>query len=278
MSETFKVACVQTNTGHDVGENIANVSALIRDAANADAELVVLPEVVNIMDLSHKALAEKTQLEDDDVTLRAYRDLATELGVWILIGSLVIKHTVLDDKGFPKFANRSFLINPGGEIVNRYDKIHMFDVDLDGGESYRESNAYEPGDKSVLADLPWGKMGMTICYDLRFGKLYRHLAQQGAKFLAIPAAFTRPTGKAHWHVLMRARAIENGCFVFAAAQCGEHVGGRLTYGHSIIVDPWGVVLADGGTDTGFVIAEIDVAEVDRVRGKVPSLSHDRDFS
>jgi len=278
MGNVFKVACVQTTTGPEVAENIEQATGLVRDAANAGAQLIILPEVVNVMDLNRKAIAGKTEFEGDDPTLKAVCALASELEVWILIGSLVIKHTVFDEKGNPKFANRSFLINSNGDVTARYDKIHMFDVDLDDGESYRESNAYEPGQQAVLADTPWGQLGMTICYDLRFPDLYRHLAQKGAKFLAIPAAFTRPTGKAHWHVLMRARAIENGCFVFAAAQCGDHGGGRLTYGHSIIVDPWGEVLADGGQQTGFAIAEIDVEEVDRVRAKVPSLRHDRDFA
>ncbi len=277
MAEKFRVACVQTTTGPEVAANIDHASGLIRDAARAGADLIVLPEVVNVMDLNRKEIAGKTEQEENDPTLKAICALALELGVWLLIGSLVIKHTVLDDKGNPKFANRSFLINSDGEVTARYDKIHMFDVDLDGGESYRESSAYEPGQQATLADTPWGKLGMTICYDLRFPYLYRHLAHEGARFLAIPAAFTRPTGKAHWHVLMRARAIENGCFVFAAAQCGDHGGGRLTYGHSIIVDPWGEVLADGGQQPGFVIADIDISEVDRVRAKVPSLIHDRAF-
>lgn len=278
MGASFKVACVQTTTGPGVEANIGHASAIIRDAARAGAELMVLPEVVNCMDLNRKALAGKTHPEEDDPTLKAYAALAAELGVWILIGSLVVKHTALDGKGHPKFANRQFIINADGEVINRYDKIHMFDVDLDGGESYRESSAYEPGAEAVLSDTPWGKLGHSICYDLRFPYLYRHLAHEGASFLAIPAAFTRPTGKAHWHVLMRARAIENGCFVFAAAQCGDHGGGRLTYGHSIIVDPWGEVLADGGQQPGFAIAEIDVGKVDEVRAKVPSIHHDRDFA
>ncbi len=275
MGTTFKVACVQTTTGPEVAANIDHATALVRDAAKAGANLIVLPEVVNVMDLNRKDLAAKTVPEDDDAALKAFRKLAAELDIWLLVGSLVVKHTVLDDKGHPKFANRSFMINNAGEITARYDKIHMFDVDLDDGESYRESSAYEPGREAVLTDTPWGKLGMTICYDLRFPYLFRHLAHAGAKFLAIPAAFTRPTGKAHWHVLMRARAIENSCFVFAAAQCGDHGEGRLTYGHSIIVDPWGEVLADGGQQTGFAIADIDVDLVDSVRAKVPSLRNDR---
>ena len=278
MTDVFRAACVQTTTGPDVAANIRHASALVRDAAKAGARLIALPEVVNVMDLDRKALAAKTVTPDEDPALKAFQALASELDIWLLVGSLVVKHTALDDRGHAKFANRSFMISNNGDVTAYYDKMHMFDVDLDGGESYRESNAYEPGSEAVLTDTPWGRLGMSICYDLRFPYLYRHLAHQGAKFLAIPAAFTRPTGKAHWHVLMRARAIENGCFVFAAAQCGDHGEGRLTFGHSVIVDPWGVVLADAGQQPGFAIADIDVGLVDQVRAKIPSLSNDRSFT
>jgi predicted amidohydrolase len=176
-----------------------------------------------------------------------------------------------------KAANRSFVITPDGEIDARYDKIHMFDVDLGNGESYRESRNYSPGEQAVLAHLPWGLLGLTVCYDLRFPALFRALAEAGATLLAIPAAFTKPTGEAHWHVLMRARAIENGSFVLAAAQGGKHENGRETYGHSLIVDPWGRILAEGGTEPGIVMADIDLAEVSKARGKVPSLQHGRRF-
>lgn len=278
MSEVFKAACAQTTSGPDVQANIDHAADLVRRARDAGADFIGLPEVVNVMDLNKKALAAKTTFEADDITLAAMRDLARETGAWILIGSLVVKHEgAADDAGRPKFANRSILIDDGGEVRARYDKIHMFDVDLDGGESYRESKAYEPGGHSTLADTPWAKLGMTICYDLRFPHLYRGLAQACAGAFAIPAAFTRPTGRAHWHVLMRARAIENAAFVIAPAQCGEHGGGRETYGHSLIVDPWGEVLADGGEEPGIVIAEIDMAKVDEARAKVPSLRHDRDY-
>jgi len=279
VAETFKAACVQTTSGPDVQENFEHAGALIRSAVEAGADMVMLPEVVNVMNLNRKALAEKTCHEDDDPSLRGFRELASETGVWLLLGSIIVKH---DDaagaEGRPKFSNRSFLLDPDGAIVARYDKIHMFDVDLDGGESYRESSAYEPGGQAVTVETPWGTVGLSICYDLRFPYLYRHLAHSGARFLTIPAAFTRPTGKAHWHVLMRARAIETGCFVFAPAQCGDHGGGRLTYGHSLIVDPWGGILADGGDEPGFVMADIDPALVDEVRGKVPSINHDRAFT
>ena len=279
MSQTFTVACVQTTAGPDVKTNIINASALVREAHKSGATLIVLPEVTNIIDMDRSAMAEKLSAEVDDISLVAFCTLAVELKVWLLLGSLGLKHeTALNAEGKPKFANRSFLIGDDGVVRNRYTKIHLFDVDLGAGETYQESKSYEPGNETVVADTPWGKLGMTICYDIRFPHLYRKLAQAGAKFLSIPAAFSRPSGKAHWHVLMRARAIENGCYVFAAAQCGEHGGGRSTYGHSLIVDPWGEILADGGTEIGFVLAEIDTSLVDKVRQKIPSLTHDRDYS
>jgi predicted amidohydrolase len=279
MVQTFTVACVQTTAGPDVKTNIINASALVREAHKSGATLIVLPEVTNIIDMDRSAMAEKLSAEVDDISLVAFCTLAVELKVWLLLGSLGLKHeTALNAEGKPKFANRSFLIGDDGVVRNRYTKIHLFDVDLGAGETYQESKSYKPGNETVVADTPWGKLGMTICYDIRFPHLYRKLAQAGAKFLSIPAAFARPSGKAHWHVLMRARAIENGCYVFAAAQCGEHGGGRSTYGHSLIVDPWGEILADGGTEIGFVLAEIDTSLVDKVRQKIPSLTHDRDYS
>jgi predicted amidohydrolase len=279
MVQTFTVACVQTTAGPDVKTNIINASALVREAHKSGATLIVLPEVTNIIDMDRSAMAEKLSAEVDDISLVAFCTLAVELKVWLLLGSLGLKHeTALNAEGKPMFANRSFLIGDDGVVRNRYTKIHLFDVDLGAGETYQESKSYEPGNETVVADTPWGKLGMTICYDIRFPHLYRKLAQAGAKFLSIPAAFARPSGKAHWHVLMRARAIENGCYVFAAAQCGEHGGGRSTYGHSLIVDPWGEILADGGTEIGFVLAEIDTSLVDEVRQKIPSLTHDRDYS
>ena len=279
MVQTFTVACVQTTAGPDVKTNIINASALVHEAHKSGATLIVLPEMTNIIDMDRSAMAEKLSAEVDDISLVAFCTLAVELKVWLLLGSLGLKHeTALNAEGKPKFANRSFLIGDDGVVRNRCTKIHLFDVDLGAGETYQESKSYEPGNETVVADTPWGKLGMTICYDIRFPHLYRKLAQAGAKFLSIPAAFARPSGKAHWHVLMRARAIENGCYVFAAAQCGEHGGGRSTYGHSLIVDPWGEILADGGTEIGFVLAEIDTSLVDKVRQKIPSLTHDRDYS
>jgi predicted amidohydrolase len=278
MNQMFNVACVQTSAGPDIATNIASASALVRDAHKSGASLVVLPEVSNVIDMDLSALAKKLVLEVDDTALAAFCALAAELKIWLLVGSLSIKHeTAINSEGRPKFANRSFLIGEDGIVCSRYTKIHLFDADFGDGERYQESSTYEPGNETVLADTPWGKLGMTVCYDIRFPHLYRKLSQAGAKFLSIPAAFSRISGKAHWHVLMRARAIENGCYVFAAAQCGEHGSGRSTYGHSLIINPWGEILADGGTKTGFVIAEISVGLVNEVRRKIPSLFHDRDY-
>jgi predicted amidohydrolase len=213
-----------------------------------------------------------TPTEGDHATLAMLTAMAAERKAWILIGSLAVAIS----NG--KIANRCYLIDPGGEVQATYDKIHMFDVDLDDGDNYRESATYEPGTKAVTADLPWGKLGLTICYDVRFAYLYRALAQAGAEFITVPAAFTKVSGEAHWHVLQRARAIETGSYVIAAAQCGTHAEDRKTYGHSLIVDPWGRVLADGGDDVGVITAEIDPAQVAEARRKIPALSHDRQFS
>lgn len=272
MSSIFNLACVQTNSGNEVLPNVERAAALIREAASAGADIVMLPEVVSLMETRSKIVFERTAYEERDQALPAFCSLAIELGIWLHAGSLPIK---LSDT---KIANRSFLINPHGDISARYDKIHMFDVDLPGGESYRESKNYQPGEKSVVADLPWGKLGLSICYDLRFAYLYRALAHAGATFLCVPSAFTRVTGEAHWHVLLRARAIETGCFVFAPAQTGTHANGRETYGHSLIVNPWGEVLADGGEDEGIISATIDPSEVDAARQKIPSLGHDRSIT
>ncbi len=271
MATTFKVACVQTNSGLEMEPNLVAACELARAAGKAGAELIAQPENVNVMESDKARLKEKVRPEDQDIGLQTFRELARQIGVWLLLGSLVIK------RSGDKMANRSFLLDADGAVVARYDKIHMFDVDLGGAETYRESASYEPGDKAVLADLPWGRLGMTICYDLRFPHLYRSLARGGASFFSIPSAFTRITGAAHWHVLQRARAIENGCYVFAPAQCGDHAGGRQTFGHSLIVGPWGEVLADGGEKAGFVTADIDPSKVVEARRKIPALSHHRKF-
>ena len=269
---TFTVACVQLNSAREIEPNIAQAGALVRAARQRGAELVLLPENAGMLEPVNRLAREKARPETEHEALAAFRDLARETGAWLLIGSLSIA------VAGGKLANRSFLVDPAGAIAARYDKIHLFDVDLGNGERYRESATIAPGEQAVLAQTPWGPLGMTVCYDLRFPQLYRTLAQRGALFLSIPAAFTRTTGRAHWHVLQRARAIENGAFVFAPAQCGVHAEGRETFGHSLIIDPWGEILADGGEDPGFVVAEIDPAVVANARARIPSLGHDRPFA
>ena len=268
---TFKAAMIQMRTGLDPAANLDAAARMIREATANGADYAQTPEMTNIMDVQRERFFGTVQEEDFDASLAGFRDLARKLGIFIHVGSLAIK--IAPEKA----ANRAFLINPKGDIVARYDKIHMFDVDLAGGESYRESRNYRPGEIAMNADLPWGRLGVTICYDLRFPALYRALAEAGATMLAIPSAFTKQTGEAHWHVLMRARAIENGCFVLAAAQGGTHENGRDTFGHSLIVDPWGRVLAEGGAEPGVVMAEIDPALVTQARSRMPSLQHGRRF-
>jgi deaminated glutathione amidase len=267
----FRVGLIQTRAGRSPAANLEAVTRLIGEAKEQGADYVQTPEMTNIMEVSREKLFAAIAPEESDASLATYRELAHKLGIYLHIGSLAVK--VLPDRA----ANRAFLIDPRGEIVARYDKIHMFDVDLAGGESYRESRSYRPGELAVLHDLPWGRLGITVCYDLRFPALYRALAEGGASFLAIPSAFTRQTGEAHWHVLNRARAIENGCYVLAAAQAGKHENGRETFGHSLVVDPWGRIAAEGGTEPGVTMAEIDPAEVAAARAKVPSLQHGRRF-
>ena len=237
----FTAACIQVNASDDMAANIAAASGFARDAAKRGADLVLMPENVAMMTWGRKAIMGKAMSEAEHTGLRAFRDLARELRTWIHAGSL----TIPLPNG--KAANRTYVIDPHGVIAARYDKIHMFDVDLGNGERYAESATFNPGAAAVCVDLPWGRLGLTICYDLRFPQLYRNLAQAGADFIAVPSAFTQVTGEAHWHVLLRARAIETGCFVFAPAQTGTHAGGRKTFGHALIVNPWGEVLADGGT-------------------------------
>ena len=280
MNTVFTASCIQFTSARDYEPNIRLVSDLIRRARDAGANLVLTPENTGLTEPVGKLRREKARDEANHPVLAALREVARETGVWLLIGSLAIdlSREPGEIEGERRLANRSYLIDPNDAIVARYDKVHMFDVDLAGGESYRESNAFRPGGQSVLAETPWGILGMTVCYDLRFPHLYRALAQAGADFLAIPSAFTVPTGKAHWHVLMRARAIENGCYVFAPAQWGEHAEGRRTYGHSLIVDPWGEIVADGGEGVGIFSARIDAAAIAKARRMVPSLKHDRPFT
>ena len=268
---SFKAAMIQMRSGLDPAANIDAAVRLIGEAKSAGADYVQTPEMTNILAAKREQLFAKIVEEETDRSLATLRELARTLGITVHAGSLAIK--VSPDRA----ANRSFLIDPRGEIVARYDKIHMFDVDLDNGESYRESNNYRPGESAVVCDRPFGRLGLTICYDLRFPALYRALAEAGATMLAIPSAFTQQTGEAHWHVLNRARAIENGCFVFAAAQGGTHENGRATFGHSLIIDPWGRILAEGGSEPGVVMAEIDPSLVAKARGRIPSLQHGRRF-
>ncbi|MFG1347951.1 carbon-nitrogen hydrolase family protein [Xanthobacter autotrophicus DSM 431] len=271
LSGTLRVALVQLRSGREPAANLEAASALVREAAREGARYVQTPEVTNLMELDRQVLFGKLKEEEADETLKAFRDLARELGIFLHVGSLALK--VAETKA----VNRAFLLSPEGEIVARYDKIHMFDVDLGNGESYRESSAYRPGERAILADLDGIRLGLTICYDLRFPSLYRALAEGGASVLTVPSAFTRPTGEAHWHVLLRARAIENGAYVLAAAQGGKHENGRETFGHSLVVDPWGRVIAEGGTDPGVILAELDLKEVASARARVPSLSNGRRF-
>jgi len=271
MSATFTAGLVQMRSGRSPQANLDAALKLIAEAKSGGADYVLTPEMTNILEVKRERLFAAIALEETDASLAAFRELARKLGIFLHIGSLAIKLSA------ERAANRSFLIDRQGEIVARYDKIHMFDVDLAGGESYRESRNYRPGDIAVAADLPWGRLGLSVCYDLRFPALYRALAEAGAAFLAIPSAFTQQTGEAHWHVLNRARAIENGAFVLAAAQGGKHENGRETYGHSLVVDPWGRILAEGGNEPGVILAAIDPAAVTAARAKVPSLQHGRRF-
>jgi predicted amidohydrolase len=250
---------------------MAMAEALIRSAASGGAEYVQTPENTAIMELETDRLFAALEHEEKAGPLKRLTALAKELGIWLHVGSLGMK--------LPsgKVANRSYLITPDGEIAARYDKLHLFDVDLAGGESYRESRTFDPGAKAVLADLPWGRLGLSICYDLRFPALYRALASAGADLIAVPAAFTRQTGEAHWHVLLRARAIETGAFILAACQGGLHENGRSTYGHSMIVSPWGEVLAEAGEDPQILLADIDLGLCAETRTKIPSLRHGREF-
>jgi deaminated glutathione amidase len=269
---TFTAAMVQMRTGLLPEPSLEQGTRLIRQAAAEGADYVLTPEVSNMMQLNRKALFEHLAGEEDDLSLKAYRALAVELKIHLHVGSLALRASP------ERAVNRSFLIGPDGGIIASYDKIHMFDIDLPGGESYRESANYQPGETAVISDLPWGRIGLTICYDVRFPALYRALAESGASFLTVPSAFTKKTGEAHWHTLLRARAIENGCFVFAAAQAGMHENKRETYGHSLIISPWGEVLAEGGVEPGVIVARIDPAKVEAARKSIPSLQHGRRFS
>jgi predicted amidohydrolase len=269
---TFKAACLQFCAVPDVGPNLETSLRLTRAAAAEGAELVCLPEYFSGIATDGARFVPTAFPEEKHPVLPAFREVARELGLWILLGSLAVT------RPDGRIANRSYVVDPFGRIAAQYDKIHLFDVDLDAGKAYRESETISPGSVATVAETAWGGLGLSVCYDLRFPQLYRELAKSGATMLAVPAAFTRLTGQAHWHVLVRARAIENGAYVFAPCQHGTFVGGGECFGHSLIVDPWGEVLADGGESEGFIIAEIDPAAVTRARARIPALTHDRKFS
>ncbi|WP_017668670.1 carbon-nitrogen hydrolase family protein [Sandarakinorhabdus sp. AAP62] len=267
---TLTLAILQTNTGIDPDAEARQLAAQIGDAASRGAQIVFTPEMSGLLDRDRARASGKVRQEADDVVLAAVRTAAARHNVWVQLGSLALRGTG------EKFVNRGFLIRPDGEIAARYAKIHLFDVAL-GTESWRESAAYDAGEEAVVAATPWGPLGLTICYDLRFPALHRALAEAGAQMIAVPAAFTRPTGQAHWHVLLRARAIETGCWVIAAAQTGVHADGRATFGHSLVISPWGDVVLDMGEAPGIGLATIDLGEVAAARGKVPALEHARPF-
>ncbi len=272
MATTFRAACIQNTATRDIAANIAWVCERIGEARSAGADFITLTETVGLIEPVNAQIPDACYSEAEDPGLLAFRQLARALEVTILIGSQLIK--MVDQR----IVNRSFLLDIQGEIVARYDKLHLFDIELSKGEFYRESDVISAGDKAVLATTPWGKLGMSVCYDLRFAALYRELAQNGAQFITIPAAFTQTTGKAHWHTMVRARAIETACYIIAPNQCGHHADRRRSWGHSLIVNPWGEILADGGAEPGIIYADIDLSEVDKARSKIPALKHDRPFT
>jgi predicted amidohydrolase len=273
----MQVGLVQLTVTDDPGENLPVTLAHVRKAVADGASYVLTPELTNGLSSSRARQRSVFQTEDKDETLMALRAEAAALGVWLQIGSLGL----LTEDADGRFANRSFLIGPDGAIAARYDKIHMFDVNVSASEVYRESEGYRPGSQAVLVETPFAKIGMSVCYDLRFPALYRRLAQAGAQILTVPAAFNHITGAAHWEVLLRARAIETGCYVLAPAQTGFHAElegtGRRTHGHSLAVAPWGEVLADAGTEPGITIIDLDMSQVEEARHRIPSLRHDREF-
>ena len=269
---SFKAALIQMRSGVDMARNLSDASAMIREAAAQGAQYVLTPEMTNIFESDRERLKSLVSREEDDVFVLGFSHLAKELGIWLHVGSLALR--VSDDR----LVNRSLLFAPDGALVARYDKIHLFDVDMPSGERIRESDTFAPGGEAVVAKLPWGPLGLSICYDMRFPNLYNALANAGALFMAVPAAFTVPTGKAHWHVLLRSRAIETGSFIFAAAQGGAHECGRHTFGHSLAVNPWGEIVAELETEPGILLFEADEELVNRDRGRIPALKNARAFN
>ena len=269
----MRAAILQMTSGIDPAANAAVIVDAVEQAAEHGADMLFTPEMAGYLDRNRARAAETLRSEADDPVLAAAREAAARHGLWVHLGSLPLK----EEGGDGRWVNRSFLIDDKGEIRARYDKIHLFDVDLATGESWRESAVYRPGEKVAAVETPWGRMGLSVCYDLRFPDLYRALTNAGATMLLVPAAFTVPTGEAHWHVLLRARAIEAGCFVIAPAQTGRHEDGRETYGHSLVIDPWGEVLLDMGEEAGLALADIDLSRVEDVRGRVPAIANRRDI-
>jgi len=270
---TLTVGLIQLNSGDDPAKNLGQTLTLVNNAADHGAQFVLTPEVTNIVSTSRTHQAAVLQTEEKDQTLAALIAVAEKRGIWLLIGSLALKTNDADGR----FANRSFLINPAGEIIARYDKMHMFDVRVSGSETYRESAGYRAGNRAVLAQMTFGVLGMSICYDLRFPHLFRHLAQAGAQIITVPSAFSPVTGAAHWQTLLRARAIETGAFILAPAQTGQHGPKRATYGHSLVVDPWGQILLDAGAEVGAFVVNLDLNTVEQTRARIPSLAHDRPY-
>ena len=268
----MRAALVQFTSSDDPADNLARLRPMIAEGAGGGAQLLCTPEVTNCV-APRARLQEVARAEEEDIVLAGLREQAARHGIWIAAGSLAVRTGDSDGR----LANRSYLISPTGEVAARYDKIHMFDVDVSERETWRESQGFRPGTRAVVAPTPFAALGLAICYDLRFPHLFRALAQTGAQVLLVPAAFTRPTGEAHWEVLLRARAMETGCFVLAAAQTGEHAGGRLTHGHSLAVAPWGEVLADAGRAPGVTIVDLDLSRVEEARSRIPALLHDRAF-
>ena len=264
-------ALFQMTSGIEPAANAAAIRDKVRAAKAAGADMLFTPEMAGCLDRDRARAAATLRSEADDIVLAQVREAAAREGLWVHIGSLPLK----DERADGRWANRSFLIDDTGAIRARYDKIHLFDVDLATGESWRESSAYGPGEQVVAADTPWGRMGFSICYDMRFPDLYRALTNAGATILLAPAAFTVPTGQAHWHVLLRARAIEAGCFMIATAQVGDHADGRTTYGHSLVIDPWGDVLLDMGETAGLALVDLDLSRIEAVRGRVPAIANRR---
>jgi len=276
MSPGLEIALIQTRTPATPEAGLAHVEPLIRKAVADGAKFILTPEVSNFVEQRRDRKGQWVTDEDQDRVILALRRLAAELGVWLLIGSAVVKAGVAGDD---RAANRSLLIDANGGVVGRYDKLHVFDVDLANGETYRESATIRPGDGATVADTPWGRLGMSVCYDVRFPHLYRQLAKAGAAMISVPAAFTVPTGEAHWETLLRARAIETGAFVLAPAQGGLHEDGRKTWGRSIVVGPWGEVIAKLDHDQPAVLrATLDLSAVEKARTSVPALRHDREFA